>query len=67
MNKRLALPGCVLWIAGVIASIVGMNMDSKAGQLTALIGNVLFFIGLGLVGAAWLMMKRKKEKIDREE
>ena len=62
MNKRLAVPGCILWIAGLIASIVGMNMDGKAGQLTALIGNILFFIGLGTVGAAWLMKKREEEK-----
>ena len=67
MNKRLALPGCILWIAGVIASIVGMNIDSKTGQLVALVGNILFFIGLGLVGAAWLIMRREKEKINREE
>ena len=45
MNKKLILPGCILWIAGLAASIIGMNIDSKAGQLTAVIGNILFFIG----------------------
>ncbi len=67
MNKRLAVPGCILWIAGIIASIVGMNMDGKSGQLTALVGNILFFIGLGFVGAAWLMKKREEEKSNRRE
>ena len=42
-------------------------MDGKAGQLTALIGNILFFIGLGTVGAAWLMKKREEEKSNRRE
>ena len=67
MNKRLVVPGCILWIAGVIASIVGINVEGKAGQLTALIGNILFFIGLGFVGAAWLMKKREEEKTNRGE
>ena len=61
MNKKLILPGCILWIAGLAASIIGMNIDSKAGQLTAVIGNILFFIGLGIVGAAWLAARREKD------
>ena len=62
MNKKLILPGCILWIAGLAASIIGMNIDSKAGQLTAVIGNILFFIGLGIVGAARLMMRKNEDR-----
>ena len=65
MNKKLILPGCILWIIGLAASIIGMNIDSKAGQLTAVIGNILFFVGLGIVGAARLMA-RKNEDPDRD-
>ena len=68
MNKKLILPGCILWIAGLAASIIGMNIDSKAGQLTAVIGNILFFIGLGIVGAAWLMTRKNEDRdAGREE
>ena len=62
MNKRLVVPGCILWIAGVIASIVGINVEGKAGQLTALIGNILFFVGLGIVGAARLMARKNEDQ-----
>lgn len=68
MNKKLILPGCILWIVGLAASIIGMNIDSKAGQLTAVIGNILFFIGLGIVGAARLMVRKKEDRdAGREE
>lgn len=62
MNKKLILPGCILWIVGLAASIIGMNIDSKAGQLTAVIGNILFFVGLGIVGAARLMARKNEDR-----
>ena len=68
MNKKLILPGCILWIIGLAASIIGMNIDGKAGQLTAVIGNILFFVGLGIVGAAWLIARKNEDRDrDREE
>ena len=65
MNKRLVLPGGILWIAGLVISIVGMNIKTDTGSLIAIIGNILFLAGLGIVGAAWLMARKKEEK--REE
>ncbi len=66
MNKRLMLPGCVLWLLGLVMSIVGMNIPDNAGKLVSVIGNILFLIGLGLVGAAWWIARRQNEK-NREE
>ena len=66
MNKRLMLPGCILWLAGLVMSIVGMNIPDNAGKLVAVIGNILFLVGLGLVGAAWLIARRRSGQ-DREE
>ncbi len=65
MNKRLVLPGGILWIAGLVISIVGMNIGTDTGSLIAVIGNILFLAGLGIVGAAWLTARKKEEK--REE
>ena len=65
MDKRLVLPGGILWIAGLVISIVGMNIKTDTGSLIAIIGNILFLVGLGIVGAAWLMARKKEEK--REE
>ena len=61
MNKRLVLPGGILWIAGLVMSIVGMNIGTDTGKLVAVIGNILFLVGLGIVGAAWLAKKKKKD------
>ena len=62
MNKQLALPGGILWIAGLVMSIVGMNISTDTGKLIAVIGNILFLIGLGIVGAAWLAARGEKDK-----
>jgi len=65
MNKRLVLPGGILWIAGLVMSIIGMNIHTDTGKLVAVIGNILFFVGLGIVGAAWMIARKKGE--NREE
>ena len=62
MNKQLALPGGILWMIGLVMSIVGMNIDTDTGKLVAVIGNILFLVGLGIVGAAWLAARGEKDK-----
>ena len=62
MNKQLALPGGILWIIGLVMSIVGMNIGTDTGKLIAVIGNILFLIGLGIVGAAWLAARGEKDR-----
>ena len=62
MNRKLIVPGGILWIAGLVLSIVGMNIHNDTGRLIAVIGNVLFLIGLGVVGAAWLIMRRNEDR-----
>ena len=62
MNKQLALPGGILWMIGRVMSIVGMNISTDTGKLIAVIGNILFLIGLGIVGAAWLAARGEKDK-----
>lgn len=66
MSKKLLVPGAVLWIAGLVMSTVGLNTHTDTGSLIAVIGNILFLLGLGMVGAAW-MIARKKEDENREE
>jgi len=58
MRKNWTILGCVLWIAGLVLSIVGLNLSGNAGQWTALIGNVIFLAGLGITGVIWLSRKK---------
>ena len=62
MNKQLVLPGGILWTVGLVMSIIGMNIDTNTGKLVAVIGNILFLTGLGIVGAAWLIARGKKDR-----
>lgn len=66
MNRKLVLPGGILWILGLVLSIVGMNIHNQTGSLISVIGNILFLVGLGIVGAAWLIARKEQER-KREE
>ena len=67
MDKRLVLPGGILWIAGLVMSIVGMNLHTDTGRLVAIIGNIVFLVGLGIFGAAWLMARKSKDSENQED
>ena len=67
MDKRLVLPGGILWIAGLVMSIVGMNLHNDTGRLVAIIGNIVFLVGLGIFGAAWLMARKSKDSEKQED
>ena len=66
MNRKLVLPGGILWILGLVLSIVGMNIHNQTGPLISVIGNILFLVGLGIIGAAWLIARKEQER-KREE
>lgn len=67
MDKRLVLPGGILWIAGLVMIIVGMNLHTDTGRLVAIIGNIVFLVGLGIFGAAWLMARKSKDSEKQED
>ena len=50
MMKKLTIAGCVLWIAGLAAAIIGLNLEGTAGTWTAVAGNIAFLVGLGIMG-----------------
>ncbi len=60
--RKIMLAGCVGWIAGLAMTLIGMNLNSPSGQWISITGNILFFIGLALVGAAWMMNRKKAEQ-----
>lgn len=58
--RKWTIAGCVLWILGLAASIVGLNIPGDAGKWMAIAGDIVFLAGLGITGAVW--MKKKKEE-----
>ena len=67
MNKRLVLPGGILWVAGLAVSIVGMNIHTDTGRLITEIGSILFLLGLGIIGAAWMISRRNEKEDGKSE
>ncbi|MBR0265952.1 MAG: hypothetical protein IJQ71_00790 [Clostridia bacterium] len=67
MSRKLILPGGILWLSGLLVSIIGMNIKNEHGSLIAVIGNVMFFVGLAIVAAAWLIARRNEENKPDEE
>lgn len=60
MHKKWMIAGCLLWIIGLAASIIGMNLQGDSGKWVSISGNIVFLIGLGITGAIWF--KKKKDE-----
>ena len=69
MNKEriLILVGASLWIAGLALSIVGLNVAPPAGRWMAVIGNIVFVLGLLLEGVIWFRRRRQDNEEERRE
>jgi len=65
MKKTLTIIGCILWIAGLAAAITGMNLTGTAAQWLTVAGNIVFLIGLGIVGAMWLRRRKSEGESDK--
>ena len=59
-GKKLPLIGAGLWIVGLVLFLVGLNVKTDAGSWMSVIGNICFFLGLGIEGVYW--MKSRKEQ-----
>lgn len=66
MERTLNIIGCVLWIAGLAATITGLNLSGNAGRWLTVIGNIAFLVGLGIVGAIWLRKKKGEQEKKKE-
>ena len=63
--RKLTAAGCLLWIIGMAAFIIGMNLEGDVKEWMSVGGSIVFFIGLAIVGAVW--MKKKKDEDKKEE
>ena len=62
MERKLTVTGCALWIIGLAASIIGLNLTGTARTWVSVIGNAVFLVGLGITGAVWFRKKQAGKK-----
>ena len=62
MQKKLTVIGCTMWIVGLAASIIGLNLTGSAKSWVSIAGNVVFLIGLGITGVVWIKKKKDEAK-----
>ena len=60
MNRKLVVVTGILWLGGLVAAIVGMNMEGNSGQWLTIGGNAAFLIGLALAGVIWALKSKEK-------
>lgn len=58
--KKMTIIGCILWIAGIAAFIIGLNLSGSTKDWMTVAGSIVFLAGLGVTGAVWL--KKKNEE-----
>lgn len=61
MSRKWTLAGGILWIAGLIVFITGLNLNGSIRDWMTAAGTAAFLAGLGITGAVWLK-KQSKEK-----
>ena len=58
--KKMTIIGCILWIAGIAAFIIGLNLSGSTKDWMTVAGSIVFLAGLGSTGAVWV--KKKNEE-----
>ena len=61
MDKKIAVVSCSLWILGLTAFIVGLNMESPVKDWMTVIGTIVFLLGLGGQGILWAKRRNEPE------
>ena len=62
-ERVIAGIGCFCWVAGFIVFMVGMNLEGATKEWMSVVGSIVFFIGLVIVGIIWA----KKKYIDEDD
>ena len=61
MYRKLTVIACILWLAGLAAFIVGLNITDNTGKWLMTVGQIAFLIGLALEGI--MFARRRKIQI----
>ena len=58
MDRKLIVVAGILWLAGIAAFIVGLNVTGGTGKWLMVAGQIAFLIGLAMEG---IMFARKRK------
>ena len=61
VGKKGKIIGCILWLAGLVLTIVGLNLSGETGTWMTVVGNIGFLAGLALVGVAWFQDRKRND------
>ncbi len=53
MNRKLTVAACILWLAGLAAFIIGLNVKTDTGRWLTVAGEITFLAGLALQGVLY--------------
>ncbi len=67
MDRKIAIVSCVLWIAGLAAFIIGLNLESPVKDWMTVIGSIVFLLGLGGQGILWAKKRNAPEEPEAEK
>ena len=67
MNRKMTVIAAVLWLAGLAAFIIGLNIKTEAGQWLTVAGEILFFVGLALEGVLYFRKQKSAPKDPEKE
>ena len=67
MNRKMTVIAAVLWLAGLAAFIIGLNIKTEAGQWLTVAGEILFFVGLALEGVLYFRKQKSAPKAPEKE
>ena len=60
--RKWTTAGCLLWIIGLAAFIIGLNLTGSSKEWLTVIGSIAFLAGLGIIGA--IRLKNKNDQQD---
>ena len=64
LYRKLTAAACILWIAGIAAFIIGLNIPGNTGKWLSVTGQIAFFLGLGLEGVLWVRRRKTQAAED---
>jgi len=67
LSKKLTLIACILWLAGLAAFIIGLNISGSTGKWLTLAGEITFLIGLGLEGVLYFRKRNAESQPPAED